>query len=401
MNPLFSIVIPTKDRYQYLIPLIDKLMRWHSNDFEVVIQDNSQDNLQGISIKKKYLNDNRLKYFHVKEHLNVVENSILAIDNSLGKYICYIGDDDGIIEHAVDIVKWMDKNGIDSLNCNHGAFCWGDFRIKNRSKKASLAGMLLYKKSTGSFRFMDPQKLLLDLLQNGALVMNGITKVYHGIIRRDLLDKVKNVTGSYFPGPVPDMTNAVSLSFYSTKHVFLDYPLIIAGAGGGSMAGKGGQRTSHGEIKDQPFLPSNTYAEWSKELPKYWCPQTIWPEGAIQALKKNKHLELIKFLNFPKIFAEMMIWVPSKRQFVLDFINQNYPSNEAKSIIKKIPYYKQKYKIGRMKYEIKVLSVITGTYGLLGLTKIDADSIDVALTKLENITNNRIKLKDCELSKII
>ena len=399
MKPLLSIVIPTKNRYDYLKVLVPKLMSWDSNEFEVVVQDNSDNNAQGLELEKKFANDTRFKYFYNKHHLDIEQNSAAAIDNSNGEYVCYLGDDDGIIYHAIDVVRWMKNNDADSLNCNHGSFCWGDFRTKNRSKKASLAGMLLFKKSTGNFEVLDTQKLLIELLENGALVMNRITKVYHGIIKRDLLNTVKTKTGSYFPGPVPDMTNAVSLSLYSKKHVFLDYPLIIAGAAGNSMAGRGGQGNSHGEIKDQAFLPKNSAEEWSEELPKYWCPQTIWPEGALQALKRNGRPDLIKYLNFTKVFAEMMLWVPSKKEFVLDFIKERYSPSESQAIINKIPYFQKMYKMGRLKYDVKVLAIVTNTYKFLGLTKVSGDTIEVVLTQLENLTNQRLKSDDCDLAK--
>ena len=64
MRPLLSIVIPTKNRYFTLINLVEKLLTWDNDDYEVVVQDNSEDNSDIIDFLKKYENNKNLRYFH-------------------------------------------------------------------------------------------------------------------------------------------------------------------------------------------------------------------------------------------------------------------------------------------------------------------------------------------------
>lgn len=49
MGYLLSVVIPTKNRYETLIPLIRVLAKWDDADLEIVIEDNSDDNNEFIS----------------------------------------------------------------------------------------------------------------------------------------------------------------------------------------------------------------------------------------------------------------------------------------------------------------------------------------------------------------
>lgn len=398
---LLSIVIPTKNRYPCLINLVNKLMSWETNLMEIVIQDNSDDNALGLALKKKYEGDSRFKYFYKSGYLSVIDNCQIAIENTIGDYVCFLGDDDGIISQAIPVTKWMKSNDVDSLNCNLGSYCWADYRILNRGKKRSLAGMLIYKKSSGDIIPIDPKRELIELLKNGALVWNKIPRVYHGIVRKATLEMIKTKTGSYFPGPVPDMSNAVALSFFSKKHVFLDYPIIIAGASRNSMAGRGGQKKSHSRIEEESILPPDTVKYWSKELPKYWAPQTIWPEGALQALKRTDNEDLIPHLNLSRIYAELIVNTPELKKEVMAFIEENNSPQISDEIKKEIRSYSVGFKLRRLKYHIKVSSILFNFYSLLGLTKIDADEIDEALKILEAQAKKFATSSESQFAKIL
>ena len=58
---------------------------------------------------------------------------------------------------------------------------------------------------------------------------DGLPKIYYGMVRRRCLQSVKVETGSYFPGPSPDMSGAVAVSKYVQHMCYVDYPIFIPG----------------------------------------------------------------------------------------------------------------------------------------------------------------------------
>ena len=103
MSISLSIIIPTKNRYETLFPLIEYLETLDTKEVEVVVQDNSKDNSKAIN----FLNKNKLsnvKYYYEPSDLSVIGNSDLAVKNATGKYICFIGDDDGVMPYILDII---------------------------------------------------------------------------------------------------------------------------------------------------------------------------------------------------------------------------------------------------------------------------------------------------------
>ena len=390
MSPLLSIIIPTKDRYRTLFFLVEKLMTWKENEFEIVVQDNTLDNSKALESFKSYFSDNRFKYFHTEQPISGLENAQLAIDNSKGEYVCYLGDDDGIIFQAIAFTKYMKENGIESLNCKHGSYCWPEYRYKNHGKKLSLAGFMIYRKFSGTIEYLNPLKELELLLDAGGLTIGRVPRLYHGIISRNAINKVKEVTGTYFPGPTPDMASAVALSFYIKKHIYVDYPIIIAGASANSMAGRGGQQKSHGKIEEELTLPIGTAENWSKELPRYWAPQTIWPESALQALKKTGNSVWVEKMNFTKIFAELYVDTPSYRDELMQFININLPNSKQNDFKKTMRKYKYLFYMAKFKYQVKIWFVYFNLDKLLGLTRLRADNVRDAISKLEMNSENLI-----------
>src|ERR1035437_8241765 len=83
MNPLLSLIIPTKNRYEYLQIVLEILATIKDVDLEIVIQDNSDESesRQVFLVSVSKLNDSRIKYFYCNEILSINENSDKAVLN--------------------------------------------------------------------------------------------------------------------------------------------------------------------------------------------------------------------------------------------------------------------------------------------------------------------------------
>lgn len=401
MKPLLSIVIPTKNRYSTLTNLVEKLLDWESDDYEIIVQDNSEDNAPIKTFLLKHSKDKRFKYFHNIDHVTVCQNSQDAIDNSVGEYVCFLGDDDGIIKQSLNIVRWMKENNIDSLNCKQGTYCWPEFRQKNCGKKRSLAGMLTYHSHDGELYSQDAIIGLDNLLENGCLSLNGITRLYHGIVSRETLNILKARTGTYFPGAIADMSSAVGLVFCAKNHYYLNFPLIISGASGASYAGKGAKKNNHTAFEHQPWFAKETITEWFDKLPKHIVAQTVWPDAAISALKRVGHADLIAKMNFPLIYAEFLSEFP---EFIDDFelfLKSQYSSEEIQTIKIQINVYKKRIVRTKLRYWAKVYSIYFGINRILNIERIDADTVGEALLKLELKVESERLIKNSSFYQIL
>lgn len=313
-RPLLSIAIPTKNRYEYLKPCIETLLNLKSNNprLEIVIQDNNENNDEIRPFIDQY--NTELKYYHISENLSVVDNCEKAVANCTGEFICLLGDDDSVASQIIDVCKWMKETGIESCLGKICRFNWPDMvytvhKLKN----------LTIPKRNNHTGYKEVKKIRHKILSTGGYTMLNLPRVYHSIVSKEALDRLKNLCGSYFPGPSPDMANAIGLTFVLRNHVVIDTPIIVSGFSYKSTGGAGTRRAHVGKIEDIPHLPKKTKEIWYKRIPKYWTGETIYAESIIEALNQCKSNEIDKY-SFNALYGAFALYhrdlIPLLRGFV-------------------------------------------------------------------------------------
>lgn len=326
--PLLSIVVPSKNRYEYLNSFVDAFISCDISHFELVIQDNSH--IQNAEFAKKLLDcgDIRIKYNYNSEWLSVVDNCDLGVSHANGKYICMIGDDDGLVFSLVSLaISEAIKTNADAMIFNKAEYYWPD--TKHAVWKDALAGKVFYKKYTGAIKEIDVERELMTVLSKGAATTLGkMPRIYHGIVKKEVLEKLHQRTGSYFPGPSPDMANSVGLSLLVKKLIEIDLPAVISGHGKKSTGGMGGEKLHHGRIEEQRHLPVKTSELWSECIPKFWSGATIYAESARLALERSGSVLKI---NYPYLWAFCLVFETNYTESIVRVVF-NRPSEWPKVI---------------------------------------------------------------------
>lgn len=315
MKYLLSVIIPTKNRYMYLKECLKTLVLLQCDDLEIVIQDNSDNNAEILAFIEK-INCKHIKYFYNKRKLTQTENSELAVENSTGEYVCYIGDDDSISAILPQLVKLIKKYGIESLNCDMSTFYWNDVNLQNIGVPA-----LSFKKNISDFKYVNSKKMLYEALQKGFQSIGYLPRAYHAVIARTILNNIKKRCGVYFPGPSPDMANAVACSLIVSKQICIKLPLIISGACYQSACGMGMRGAHKGGLKGVSQIADDVEDKWNEKIPKLWLGNTIWPESAIKALEAMGEESYIKNMNWNAMYGRILLKYSEYRVSTLSFIH--------------------------------------------------------------------------------
>ena len=315
MDYILSIVIPTRNRFEYLRDCIQTLNNIHTAKMEVVVQDNSDDHTPISEFIKGLGNDN-IKYYYRAGKLTQTENSELAITHATGEYVCYIGDDDSICEKIIDLAEAMKQFDIDACTYRIATYNWPDL--------VALKPELYYFKTpmhSGMIQARDPLQLLHKRLRRGIHEIYGLPRVYHGIVSRRLLDEIHRHLGCYFPGPSPDMANATACALYARNLLNIDIPMIVCGFGKNSAGGLGKRGLHKGTLKGNFQLRADIEEVWDSRIPKLWMGVTIWPESAISALTACNREDLISEINFEDIYAATILMAPADIRAVFKCIH--------------------------------------------------------------------------------
>lgn len=311
MGYLLSIVVPTKNRYPYLKHLIQYIKSFDTDDLELVIQDNTAENAELVDfIKEK--DYPHLKYYHTKESIPVGLNSDKAILNSTGEYVCLIGDDDGITPDLIEQIKQMKELGYDSMITRNATYNWPDYKDDSLFR---LTGAMTVDKANGKNEDIDVQSELNRVSNTGFLNIGKLPKVYQAVVRRSVLDKIYEKCGTFFPGPSPDMANAIALTCFVNKVWYNDHPTIITGQ---CRSVGGGERLMDKllPLNEIQHLPKDILTYWDEKLPNLWCSDTIWPGSASIAAKK---MGIDVYMNYNQIYGRFMLSHPSYKSAIDEF----------------------------------------------------------------------------------
>lgn len=301
MNYLLSIIIPTKNRHNYLRYCIESLEQLDTKLTEIIIQDNSDNNEEFVKFLKSK-NYKNVKYFYVADNtISQTENSELALEKTTGEYVCFIGDDDSITPWILDVVHWMKINKSEGVIFSPASYSWPDleyrvFKFPN----------LIIPTVDSKYIQLNPQHELHKCLHEGGQIGN-LPKIYHGVISKSTLEKVKSKFGSYFPGASPDMANAVALSAVMKKYHKLKLPIVISGTCYYSAGGMGARGQHKDQLSNVQQLPKNISDKWINKIPKIWTGESIWAHSCLEALYKIGNDELLRKFNYSKLYARMIV----------------------------------------------------------------------------------------------
>lgn len=298
MDILLSIVVPTKNRFEFLVSFIKQFLLFNENNIELVIQDNSDDNTE----IRKYLeeiDDVRINYYYSSNKLSQTENSDLAVKNANGEYVCYMGDDDIVSKYLYEFTQVMKLKNIESCSFMCANYGWPGLQYKFHKFPD-----LIIKKYKGRIEKVDIPKEYTKLLKKGAVSLNNLPQVYHGVVKKTLLDEMYSKLGTYFPGSSPDIANAIGLSKYCKSHIKCDVPYVSSGKSPKSAAGLGAKHAHVGKIGEIDQLPANLEKKWFCNIPKVWTGQTIYAQSAHEAIYSLgvQNCDLKKF-NYNYLFG--------------------------------------------------------------------------------------------------
>lgn len=349
---LLSVVVPTKNRYYYLKYLLDYVKEVNIASLEVIIQDNSDD-LIGQKDFESWLKDasiNNIVYEFVDYPLSVIENSDRAVNKVSGKYVMFIGDDDIFSQHVFDLIQYMEDNSIGAAFPQNSSYSWPS--VKSRFYGDKLSGKYVHTAHTCEIKIMSAKSELKKVLKLGGTDILKLPRVYHGILRHDILKNIHNLTGSYFPGPSPDMANAVAVSILIDKYVLIDIPYIISGHSKQSTGGQGAEGKHFGEIKNIKHLPIDTADNWSAWVPFYWSGYTIYAESVLKSLERMNMDVMLRNFNFNYLYATCLVFDTNFNDRIWSTVRFNVGKSKNISLIK-IGFLYLKVWLYRINYHLK------------------------------------------------
>lgn len=318
-----SIIIPTKERANTLKHTLRTITEQQYDSFEIIVSDNNSSDNTKESVES--FNDERIKYVNPQERLSMSDNWEFGLSHASGKFITFIGDDDGFIPGA--LAKAMNiiiKTGSKALVWNKAEYCWPDHIDSSLGNYISLN---IDKKIITSAASSKSIKQAINLRQG----YTTLPCLYNSIVNKEFIDSIKSKSANnrFFNAVAPDVFSGFALGSVIDNYLITNYPFSVNGA---SKKSNGTAFMLSSPLKNEitkSFFQENTitYDERIQVTPAI---QTV-VIGEILLAKKN-----ISDIQFPKI---------NWKRYIKKLIQAAYSSNNPDLILQSARHTADKVKI--------------------------------------------------------
>jgi hypothetical protein len=222
MSPLFSIVIPTRDRPLLLRYALDSALAQDFDDYEIVVSDNSSNEDTRILLEERA--SQRVRYVRTPRPLSMTDSWEFALGQARGRFLTYLCDDDALVprllptlanairETRASVVTW----GVAGFYHPN----WREEAVRNSAHVPLLSGQTLS---------LDARAALRQLFDE-MWPSFSVPKMLQSACSAALIAPVKARASKFFMPSCPDLSTAVCLLSQVDTYVHLDDVLMLSGA---------------------------------------------------------------------------------------------------------------------------------------------------------------------------
>ncbi len=310
--PFFSIIIPTRNRYETLKYAILTVLSQEFKSFELIISDNSdEENLGRREIIDGYLKDERIHYCRPSSVLSMSDNWEFAVSQSSGEYIIIFGDDDGLVAGSLNkIYNIIQKTKADLVSWARIEYSWPD----RTPPQVSNLTVLPYRGKTGIIDSKDYIKKVISCKAD----YRYLPMFYNSAVSKKTVGRLKEKTGRIFHASSPDIYTGYAFAHLLGKYITVSYPLSINGV---SSKSNGAAHYNDDEsIKgDHWKLLKKSDINWPASLPEIY----------------TSYLGIIEpYIQLTKFFPELKSYISRKK--IYKIIVDTLESNSAADLERKI-----------------------------------------------------------------
>src|SRR5262245_50524366 len=121
--PRFSVVVPTRERADTLRSCLRTCLEQDFDDYEVVVCDNASSPATRAAVGA--CASPRVRYVRAPEVLAMSASWELAVSHAAGEYVTVLGDDDGLLPHALrELDRLVARTGARAVRWDAALYLW-------------------------------------------------------------------------------------------------------------------------------------------------------------------------------------------------------------------------------------------------------------------------------------
>lgn len=298
-NPLFTVIIPTKDRAAYLFHTLRTCSLQEYENLEIIVSDDgSVDDTRAV-VDESARKDPRIRYVTPGAGVGMLDNFEFALDQVKPGYVLALGGDDGLLPHGIrgmwEVIRDTDQ---EMLAWPPPVYFYPNTRMKTGQLVLHITGG---RPHTGQ-RIVDSWNFLRRQAKELHYVWDLESPMFYvkGVASTRLIEQVRarSANGRFYACATPDGYSGIVLAGEVTSYAFSGAPYSLHGisptsAGFGYLAGtdqaqnqseaffrSASNRPMHRELGSQPYSPlislmTADYLLTARDLPGWPGPAPV------------------------------------------------------------------------------------------------------------------------------
>ena len=225
-RPFFSVVIPTRQRAETLRACLDTCLAQDFDDYEVLVVDNaSSPETQAVV---EAVGSERIRYLRSDRLLAMSANWELAVAEARGEYVTVVGDDDALMPYGLrELHRLVEEHELPgAVRWSRAVWTWPTIAVPEEANCLALP-------LTRVVEWLDAREVIADVIAF-RVSSEQLPMIYNSVVRRDVIDRLRDRCGSVFPTIYPDVYSGFALGTIAERYLSVEVPMGMAGLGGRS-----------------------------------------------------------------------------------------------------------------------------------------------------------------------
>ena len=285
--PLFTVIIPQKNRAEYLRHTLRTCMMQDYPNLEIIVSDDCSTDDSVQVVRELMRIDSRIRLFAHERHMGMRDNFEFALSQVRPGFVMALGGDDGLVPGGISRMHAiLSGTGRQLLTWTMAGFTYAEEKGRENI-------VFIERRKDVGVRFIKSRDFLDQLARSFRYQVSECPMFYmKGVVSTELIDRVKSRTGGrgFYVCPTPDGFSGIVLAGEVEDFAFTNEPLSIGGTTLKSQ-GKNYQRSDavsreeaqrffqdnaarlmHPELASQPYSPIVTlmtadYLLTARDLP--------------------------------------------------------------------------------------------------------------------------------------
>jgi len=219
-SPRFSVVIPTREGAHTLKYTLQTCLVQDFDDYEIVVCDNhgspaTRELVDGLASP-------RIRYIRSDRPLSMSSNWELAVSRATGEYVTVLGDDDGLLPHALHTLDRLLRDlAPPAIRWDAAFYLWPSIALPGEANYLRIP-------LGHALRALDGRAAIASVIAFQQCYTT-LPMLYNAVVHHSLLNSLRNKIGRLFRNRYPDVCSGFLIAHEAGRYLSLGVPMSVAG----------------------------------------------------------------------------------------------------------------------------------------------------------------------------